>query len=947
MGNLNDAWPSPTVAFNDCSDPLEWMRRAVRQKAKWGKKTGSGAGLTVSDACIFDALGCQNLAAGETLIEMSRRITSDLDAGVPFQQLISSTPFTKESYMSRAPESNETITVPIDGHKVLELFAGMGGGVAADITLGNEIVAVSEWEPDCHKILPKRVPGANLHGDIQELDGFAYRGLVDEVSGGFPCQAISVAGKQKGAEMNQHGTGELSVEAYSALSPEDRVKACDEGHFHPDFWKFCELPVAERRALLKSTSALAWEYLRIVKEVRPKFVFGENVRNLISDKHLPFLNQFLDTLVQLGYGGAWCILSAKQVGAPHLRERFWLLAEFGIKGGFKRMETKHIDSVALKYVAPAGYEIPAELANTPVKQIQPPHWMTMAMGTHGRGGCPHKGVVGALVDGDKPQVQVLLVDQVHAQEEPEKWRTKEEGWPTPLSSDHSHGSPLQRDGGGKPFLTGAVFIAESQPEVVVGQDGRNIIVQPGADWGTPRANCTGATFTGTERAARDLATQAFIDEVGLETWATPRVGGQGTDVLVRADGKVRDDVETQARMAKLGITDDMADEAGRDAFVDPVGEGRRIISEMLLDILEQPGHTAESIAFLKRGLPVKSVVEVYRGAVGVDAKMRRLNTILLAIRVRGNGNWTTPNARDWKDDRCPPPRNDGTIRDDQLPRQVAAEEQPDLLWATDEVFQTLGINLIGVGETYEREGDSWPTPLASDIEKLPSGSLGRAVMPGYIQSHRTTDKNYKKGKTLAELDSDTSEKIWMTPNTLDSGDLRSVAAFERQQFEVLPGRTQPANLREQVHPEVQEGFAALAQGKEWPGTEGNPEAKEQKPVTHNGRLNPDWVELLMGFPVGWTDINCENPQWMVGDNGENLWPKGRGRAQFDYEAPRLIELVPRSQEAKWRNARLKALGNAQVPACKVAARRMLAEYIDLNMRDGQTEFPFMESDHAK
>jgi len=68
-----------------------------------------------------------------------------------------------------------------------------------------------------------------------------------------------------------------------------------------------------------------------------------------------------------------------------------------------------------------------------------------------------------------------------------------------------------------------------------------------------------------------------------------------------------------------------------------------------------------------------------------------------------------------------------------------------------------------------------------------------------------------------------------------------------------------------------------------------------------GLLSPDWVENLMGFPIGWTDIDCDEPELWPG------WPAGMGAEQYPYEPPRTCKNVPN------RAKRLKALGNAVVP----------------------------------
>ena len=81
----------------------------------------------------------------------------------------------------------------------------------------------------------------------------------------------------------------------------------------------------------------------------------------------------------------------------------------------------------------------------------------------------------------------------------------------------------------------------------------------------------------------------------------------------------------------------------------------------------------------------------------------------------------------------------------------------------------------------------------------------------------------------------------------------------------------------------------------------------------NGTLNPAWVEILMGFPRGWTDIDCDEPEPWPG------WPAGMGAEQFDYEPPRTCKNVPN------RAKRLKALGNAVVPQQAAPIFRAISE----------------------
>lgn len=156
----------------------------------------------------------------------------------------------------------------------LHLFAGIGGGILAGELLGHRCVGAVELDPYCRRVLEARqadgsLPPFPIHDDVRTFDGTAWRGKVDIVCGGFPCQPWSAAGK--------------------------RLGAADERHLWP---------------------AMA----RVIAEVRPALVFAENV-SLAA-----FAEPWRD-LRGLGYRvpPALC-LAAADVGACHLRKRWWLLA---------------------------------------------------------------------------------------------------------------------------------------------------------------------------------------------------------------------------------------------------------------------------------------------------------------------------------------------------------------------------------------------------------------------------------------------------------------------------------------------------------------------------------------------------------------------------------------------------------------------------------------------
>lgn len=159
----------------------------------------------------------------------------------------------------------------------LALFAGAGGGILGGKLLGWSTVGAVEIEEYPRKVLLQRQRDGILRpfpiwDDVTTFDGRPWRGLVDVVSGGFPCQDISVAGKGAGI------TG--------------------------------------------ARSGLWGEMFRIICEVRPRFAFMENSPMLT----VRGLGNVLGDLASVGFAAEWLVLGASDVGAPHRRERIWILA---------------------------------------------------------------------------------------------------------------------------------------------------------------------------------------------------------------------------------------------------------------------------------------------------------------------------------------------------------------------------------------------------------------------------------------------------------------------------------------------------------------------------------------------------------------------------------------------------------------------------------------------
>lgn len=157
--------------------------------------------------------------------------------------------------------------------RILDLFAGIGGfSKALEATGGFETAAFCEIDPHAQQVLKKHWPRVPVFEDVRMLNGKLFKN-VDVICGGFPCQDISVAGKQKGIS---DGT----------------------------------------------RSGLWFEYKRLIEEINPRWVVIENVRNLLSNG----LATVLKDLSEIGYDASWEIISARDVGAPHLRERIWIVA---------------------------------------------------------------------------------------------------------------------------------------------------------------------------------------------------------------------------------------------------------------------------------------------------------------------------------------------------------------------------------------------------------------------------------------------------------------------------------------------------------------------------------------------------------------------------------------------------------------------------------------------
>jgi DNA (cytosine-5)-methyltransferase 1 len=156
--------------------------------------------------------------------------------------------------------------------KILDLFSGIGGFSLGLERAGMKTIAFCEVDPACRQVLKKHWPNVPIFEDVKTLTAKDVHDTVDIICGGFPCQDISVAGRGAG--------------------------------------------------LAGQRSGLWYEYHRLIGEIRPRYVIIENVAALRSRG----LDAVLGGLAEIGYDAQWHCIPASALGAPHQRDRTWVVA---------------------------------------------------------------------------------------------------------------------------------------------------------------------------------------------------------------------------------------------------------------------------------------------------------------------------------------------------------------------------------------------------------------------------------------------------------------------------------------------------------------------------------------------------------------------------------------------------------------------------------------------
>jgi len=183
-----------------------------------------------------------------------------------------------------------------DGIKHGSLFSGIGGFDLAAEWMGWENVFHCEKEPFCQKVLKYYFPEAISYEDITTTDFTVHRRQIDILTGGFPCQPYSTAGKRKGKE--------------------------DDRHLWP-------------------------EMLRAIREIKPRYIVGENVYGIVNWNAGLVFNEVQTDLENEGYKVQPVVLPACAVNAPHRRDRVWFVAYNNDRNRekvrFQARREKHLD----------------------------------------------------------------------------------------------------------------------------------------------------------------------------------------------------------------------------------------------------------------------------------------------------------------------------------------------------------------------------------------------------------------------------------------------------------------------------------------------------------------------------------------------------------------------------------------------------------------------------
>lgn len=202
------------------------------------------------------------------------------------------------------------------------LFSGIGGFDLAAEWMGWENIFHCEVEDYKRKKLNEIFKNSKSHGDITKTDFAIYRGGIDILTGGFPCQDASLA--------KQDGKGQQGLQG-------------------------------ERTGLF-------WQMLRAIQEIKPKYIVAENVSNFLKINKGQDARTVFSELARLGYNAEWRICRASEVGAPHHRARLYLVA---YPNSIRMQESETF----FRYVQKKAQQIPWRSFGTTVQTFRGGSWL--------------------------------------------------------------------------------------------------------------------------------------------------------------------------------------------------------------------------------------------------------------------------------------------------------------------------------------------------------------------------------------------------------------------------------------------------------------------------------------------------------------------------------------------------------------------------------------------
>lgn len=245
----------------------------------------------------------------------------------------------------------------------LGLFEGIGGFSLAARWAGWETVAWCEWNPFGQKVLRHHFPKAQGHGDITQTDFTIYRGRVDIITGGFPCQDASKA--------NQSTSRRTGIEG--------------------------------------QRTGLVWHMLRAIEEVRPRYVVAENVADILNVNNGRDFGKILSALARMGYNAEWRVCRASEQGAPHHRARCFMV----IYSDSIRLQA---GQTFIPYVSEAIEPLPWNFARTTIQIFRGGIWKTEPPILLMDDGLPsglHQEGIKALGNAIVPQVALQIFEAIN------------------------------------------------------------------------------------------------------------------------------------------------------------------------------------------------------------------------------------------------------------------------------------------------------------------------------------------------------------------------------------------------------------------------------------------------------------------------------------------------------------------------------------------------------